>query len=120
VRKSRYGIWACSILPEHVHLVIAHHTYKVEQIAALLKGEATKELKEQSLHPQARFKAADGKLPSMWAERQWKVFLDSEQAIEAAIRCVEQNPVREGKPRQKWSFVTPFDGIQKAGWVTYR
>ena len=47
----------------------------------------------------------------MWAEQQWKVFLDDEQGIEAAIRYVEENPVKEGKPRQKWSFVTPFGGI---------
>src|SRR5713226_3074024 len=60
VRKSRYTIWACSILPEHVHLVIARHTYEVEKIANLLKGEATKQLKGDSLHPQTRFLAADG------------------------------------------------------------
>jgi len=47
------------------------------------------------------------------------VFLDSEEAIEAAIRYVEENPVREGKRRQNWSFVTPFTGIDKGGWVTY-
>src|SRR5262245_40836741 len=44
VRKSGLTIWACSILPEHVHLVIARHTYRVEQICNLIKGEATKEL----------------------------------------------------------------------------
>jgi hypothetical protein len=38
VRKNLYFIWACSILPQHVHLVIARHTYTVEQIANLLKG----------------------------------------------------------------------------------
>jgi REP element-mobilizing transposase RayT len=119
VRKSRYIIWACSILPEHVHLVIARHSYEVEKIANLLKGEATKQLKEESLHPQARYAAADNKLPSMWAEGQWKVFLDNEEAIEAAIRYVEENPAKEGKPPQKWSFVTPFGGLEKAGWVTY-
>jgi REP element-mobilizing transposase RayT len=119
VRRSGYSIWACSILPEHVHLVIARHTYEVEQMVNLLKGEATKQLKKESLHPQARFLMADGKLPSMWAEGQWKVFLDSEEAIEAAIRYVEENPIKEGKPRQTWSFVRPFGGIDKAGWVTY-
>src|SRR5262245_56161790 len=76
VRKSRLTIWACSILEEHVHLVIARHTYKVEQIAILLKGEATKALKAQSLHPQAAHADANGKLPSMWAEKRWKVYLD--------------------------------------------
>jgi REP element-mobilizing transposase RayT len=97
VRKSHLTIWACSILPEHVHLVIARHTYKVEQTCILLKGEATKQLNAESIHPQVKFRNARGKLPSMWAERQWKVFLDSEESIEAAIQYVEENPLKEGK-----------------------
>jgi hypothetical protein len=28
--KSDYANWACSILPEHTHLVIARHRYKAE------------------------------------------------------------------------------------------
>jgi REP element-mobilizing transposase RayT len=44
VTKSSYRIWACSILPEHAHLVIARHTYKIEQIANLLKGAATRQI----------------------------------------------------------------------------
>ncbi len=119
VHKSGYTIWACSILPEHVHLVIARHVYTVEQIANLLKGEATKQLKSDALHPQARFVAANGKLPSAWAEGQWKVFLDHEEAIDAAIRYVEENPLKEGKLLQRWSFVMPFRGIDKGAWVTY-
>ena len=119
VRKSGYHIWACSIMPGHVHLVIARHTYEVEKIANLLKGEATKQLKADSLHFQAGHAGAHGKLSSMWEEKQWKVFLDNEASIEAAIRYVEENPIKEGRPPQKWSFVTPFAGIAKAGWVTY-
>jgi REP element-mobilizing transposase RayT len=107
MRKSRFAIWACSILPEHVHLILGRHRYGVEQIANLLKREATKPLTTKSLHPQARYRQASGKLPSMWAERPWKVYLDNETAIENAIRHVEENPVKEGKPRQRWSFVAP-------------
>jgi REP element-mobilizing transposase RayT len=118
VAKSGFTIWACSILPEHVHLVIARHTYKVEQIVNLLKGEATKRLKKDNLHPLAEHAESDGAMPSPWAHREWKVYLDSEEAIENAIRYVEENPQREGKPRQHWSFVTPFAGLDK-GWVTY-
>jgi hypothetical protein len=65
VRKSGYSIWACSILPEHVHLVIARHTYKVEIIANLLKGAATKQLKHDHLHPQAHWIDAHGNLPAL-------------------------------------------------------
>ena len=119
VHKSGFTIWACSILPEHMHLVIARHTFKVEQICILLKGEATKQLKMEALHPQATHIDTNGKLPSMWAVKQWKVYLDSEKAIENAIHYVEENPGKEGKPPQKWSFVTPFAGLDKGGWTTY-
>jgi REP element-mobilizing transposase RayT len=118
VAKSGFTIWACSILPEHVHLVIARHTYAAEQICNLLKGAATKALKAESLHPLAKYDVR-GKTPSPWAEKQWIVFLDTEEAIEAAIDYVEDNPTKEGKPRQSWSFVTPFAGLPKGGWVTY-
>jgi hypothetical protein len=54
----------------------------------------------------------------MWGRHQWKVYLDSEEAIEDAVAYVELNPEREGKPRQHWSCVTPFAGLPK-GWMTY-
>ena len=50
-RKSNYTIWACSILPEHTHLVVARHAYKVEQIANLLKGAATSQIIKEERHP---------------------------------------------------------------------
>ena len=117
-RKSGLTVWACSILPEHVHAVIARHRFKVEYIVGLLKGEATKQLKREQVHPLAAH-AATETLPSPWAERSWKVFLDTENAIEEAIRYVKENPVKEGKPPQEWSFVTPFGGIERGGWTTY-
>jgi REP element-mobilizing transposase RayT len=119
VRKSRYTIWACSILPEHTHLVIARHTYKVEQIVNLLKGASTSQIIEESRHPLSSFAKTEERPPRMWSARQWKVYLDSEESLEDAIRYVEQNPPKEGKPKQDWSFVTPFAGLPKSGWITY-
>jgi REP element-mobilizing transposase RayT len=119
VRKSKLCVWACSILPKHVHLVVGRHRYRIEQAANLLKGEASRRLVEVGLHPMAQHKTATGRLASVWADKTWKVFLDSEEAIENAIRYVEANPVDEGKPEQKWSFVQPFDGIAEGGWTTY-
>ena len=116
VRKSNYTVWACAILPEHVHLVLARHAYAAEQMAKLLKGAATLHLKTNGLHPQEQF--ADPDLPRCWAESQWIVFLDSEEQIENAIRYVEENPEEEGKPRQHWRFVSPFRGLD-AGCVNY-
>ena len=119
VRKSHYSIWACSILPEHTHLVMARHTYKVEQIANLLKGAATGQIIEEVRHPLAEYSEPERRPPRMWAAREWKVYLDSEEAIENAIRYVEHNPVKEDQPKQTWSFVTAFTGIPQGGWTTY-
>ena len=117
VQKSGYTLWACAIMPQHTHLVIARHTYKVEQIATLLKGSATRQIAEDRRHPMQHL-VVDSQLPSMWARGCWKVYLDSEEAITTAIRYVEQNPIKEGKPKQEWPWVKPFEGLD-TGWVTY-
>ena len=117
-RKRGYTIWAASILPEHTHLVIARHTYKVESITNFLKGEATRQLVDDNLHPLRQYARPGQRPPKMWAQRLWKVYLDDEEALQNAIRYVEENPVKEGKPAQKWSCVTPFRGLDP-GWITY-
>jgi REP element-mobilizing transposase RayT len=108
--KSGAKVMACSILPEHVHFVIGRHRYRIEQVANLLKGEATKSLSHVGLHPFQSDPYRDGTLPSPWARKCWKVFLTSDEDIGRAIAYVEQNPIKEGKRRQVWPFVTPFEG----------
>jgi len=107
VRRSELIVLACSILPKHVHLVVGRHTFDVERVCIQLKGEATKQLNREGLHPLATH-ARDGKIPSLWQEGLWKVFLEDDANIQAAINYVEQNPIKEGKRAQRWSFVTPF------------
>jgi REP element-mobilizing transposase RayT len=108
-RKAGLSIWACSILPQHVHMVVARHTYEVEQVATLLKGEATRRLVHEGLHPLAAFQGDDERPPSPWSRGEWKVFLDSPVDVRRAIEYVEANPEREGLPRQRWSFVKPIE-----------
>ena len=105
-------------MPQYTHLVIARHTYKVEQIATLLKGGATRQIVEDGRHPMQAQLDTDGQLPSIWARGCWKVYLDNDEAIMNAIRYVEENPIEEGKPRQHWTWVTPYRGLD-SGWVTY-
>lgn len=119
VTKSSYTVWACSILPEHIHLVLARHHYTVEQMVVLLKGAATSQIIRDGIHPLIACQGSRKRPPRMWAEHAWKVFLDKEDAIENAIRYVEENPEKEGKPRQKWSLVEVFAGIDRGGWNTY-
>jgi REP element-mobilizing transposase RayT len=118
-RKCQYSIWACSILPEHTHLVIERHHYKVEQIVNLLKGAATSQLIEDGNHPHKDYAQPSARPPGMWARGEWKVYLDSDEQIENAIAYVLDNPVKEGKSMQNWKWVTPYCGLD-AGWTTYR
>jgi len=118
IQRSGFTVWACSILPGHAHLVVARHTFSVEQIVNLLKGAATRRLREEGLHPLVDFERADHRLPTPWADRRWKVFLDSRDAIENAIWYVEDNPEKEDRSPQNWPFVTPFRGLE-SGWITY-
>jgi hypothetical protein len=41
--------------------------------------------------------------------RRWTVYLDTEDDMQRAINYVEQNPQKEGKPLQRWSFVLPYE-----------
>jgi hypothetical protein len=99
-------LYACSILPEHVHFVAARHEYHVEILAGLLKGGATKSLLAAGLHP---LPCVGGKpRPSPWERGSWRVYLDCEDEVRRAVRYVEDNPVKEGKRPQRWSFVRPI------------
>ena len=114
VKRSGITIWACAILPEHVHLVIARHKYASEQMINLLKGDATRQLVEEGIHPLLPWRSEGGRVPCCWARKGWSVFLDSGADIARSIRYVEKNPEKEGKPRQNWPFVTAYSGAPAA------
>lgn len=107
--KTQLTVWACSILPQHVHMVIARHRYRVEHIVNQLKGASTKQINNEQLHPLTGYPTNRGRMPKMWARGHWKVFLNAAADIRRAIRYVENNPVKEGKQPQRWRFVQPFE-----------
>ena len=111
VRRSGLVVLAASVLPKHTHLVVGRMQHSVEQTANLLKGAATSELSRRGLHPFAGQDYADGRLPTPWARKQWSCFLDCDADIRRAIAHVQANPIKDGKPRQQWSFVTPYEGL---------
>jgi hypothetical protein len=65
-------------------------------------------MNDEALHPLRDFARRSGKHPSPWAERGWKVKLYTPDQMRAAIRYVEQNPIRAGFRPQRWSFVVPY------------
>ena len=79
--ESGYVIHACSILPEHVHLVIGRsEERRVERMVGHLKARSTQQLSAAGLWP------AD-KRP-VWGENMWKVFLDASAEIDDAVKYV--------------------------------
>ena len=110
LRRLAIDVWACSIMPDHVHLVVGRLPMSVEQLVIQLKGAATRQLEAEGIHPLARYKAPGRRVPQCWVRGEWKVFLDPED-VPRAIRYVEDNPVKEGKKRQSWSFVVRFNAF---------
>jgi REP element-mobilizing transposase RayT len=110
LRRLGITVWACAILPDHVHLVVGRLPMTVEQLVIQLKGAATRQLEAEGIHPLAAYKEPGKRVPQCWVRGEWKVFLDPED-LPRAIRYVENNPLKEGKKRQSWSFVTPFRGL---------
>jgi len=119
-RKTELTVWACSILPEHVHLVIARHRYPVRQVVSLLKGASTRRMVHENIHPMKSLSTRVGGTPKAWARGHWKVFqawarghwkvfLNNPRDVHRAIRYVEQNSMREDLGPQRWSFVSEYE-----------
>ncbi|MEM1304499.1 MAG: hypothetical protein AAGG46_06365, partial [Planctomycetota bacterium] len=84
--------------------------YRPKQVVGHLKRNASQQLAAEKQHPfEASFRQ-DGKPPSCWGEGSWTVFLDTTDDMHRTIRYVDENPLKEGKPRQRWWFVERFDG----------
>jgi REP element-mobilizing transposase RayT len=110
VEASGYGVLACAIMPDHVHVVMRRHAQDIERMVGHLKGRASRRMEEEGVHPLVRFRGRDGKVPTAWAEGCWKVFLNTEEEMERAVRYVEENPMKEGLGRQEWPFVERVGG----------
>ncbi|MBK8267775.1 MAG: transposase [Planctomycetes bacterium] len=99
---------ACAMMPDHVHLVVGRSAHSIEDVSTRLKSEASRKLVDESLHPFDELRNSAGDLPSVWAEGEWKVFLNSPEAITHEIQYVEENPIKAGLKPQRWSFVTRY------------
>jgi REP element-mobilizing transposase RayT len=107
VGRTGLPVWACAILPDHVHLVVGRPKMSVEQLMIQLKGEVTQQLERERIHPLASWRRQGKRVPKYFARGLWKVYLDPED-VPRAIRYVEQNPMKEGKRKLVWSFVVPI------------
>ena len=100
-RTSGYTCYAAAAMPDHVHLVIREHRDRAETMIENLQTASRELLIARGFrsdeHP---VRGGPG----------WKVFLFTRDDIRRTIRYVEQNPVKIGWPRQRWRWVTSYDG----------
>jgi REP element-mobilizing transposase RayT len=100
VFDHKYTCYACAIMPDHAHLVIRKHRDSAEKMIEKLQHES-----------RARFielgRAEEGH--PVWTRGGWKVFLRLPAEVRSRIRYVENNPVKDGLPVQRWPFVVVYD-----------
>ncbi len=108
IARSKFTLHACSILPTHVHLVLDRPRYEVEKARNQLKGQASKALLQKKLHPFPDIIQRNNQPHSPWADEGWDVYLNTPADITRAIRYVQNNPLKEHRPAQPWSFLTPY------------
>jgi REP element-mobilizing transposase RayT len=101
IRRERLTVYACAIMPDHIHLVVRKHRLKAEEMIALFQEESRLRLRVErpwtSDHP-------------VWGGHGWVVFLDHPDEVERTDAYVENNPKTIGWPAQLWPFVTSYDG----------
>lgn len=100
IQGERYTCYACAIMPDHVHVVIRKHRHLAEEMIDRLQGESAARLRFSSFVPPEH---------PVWTKGGWKVYLDSPEAVHSRVHYVENNPLKEGLPRQAWPFVVIYD-----------
>ena len=93
VHRLGLTVHACATMNDHVHLVVVRSKYRIEYVVNQLKSRVTTAL---------------GLNQTPWTRGGWKVFLDDEDAVYAAVEYVEANPPAARLPPQRWDFVQPL------------
>jgi REP element-mobilizing transposase RayT len=101
IRRERYTCYACALMPDHVHILIRKHKHLAEKMIENLQDGSCAELRRRGLRSEDH---------PVWGGPGWKVFLDSPNDIWRTIDYIDQNPIKIGWPRQRWEFVTAYDG----------
>jgi REP element-mobilizing transposase RayT len=99
-RKRTYTCYACAVMPEHVHMLVRKHRDKAESMIAGFQ-EASR-----NAFASAGYRPTDH---PVWGGPGWKVYLETRDDIRRVIRYIEDNPIKAGRSRQQWEFVTPYD-----------
>ncbi len=104
--EADYHIYACAIMPDHVHLVLRCPSRTLGMTVGHLKARAARRLHEEGLSPLPEARP-DRKHTAIWAEGKWCGYLNRLE-LPPAIAYVQANPIKAGLPPQRWDFLTPY------------
>jgi REP element-mobilizing transposase RayT len=108
VSLLKVRLYACAVLPDHVHIVPARHSESVESLIGFFKRAATRRLTARGIHPMRNEIRKDGAAVTPWVRGGWKRFLNVEADIPGACDYVWTNFARSGIPAELYPFVVPF------------
>ena len=101
IAEERYTCYACALMDDHVHCLIRKHRDSAEDMLGKLQAYSATALIDAGQRPEDH---------RVWGGPGWKRFLYTREDIERVNRYIEQNPIRAGKPAQRWPFVKPYNG----------
>jgi REP element-mobilizing transposase RayT len=93
IAHYEYTCYACSVMPDHVHLIIRKHRDVAESMIDNIQRHAACGLAKSGLRPPDH---------PTWTSGGWKVFLDHPDEVRRTIGYVENNPVKMRLARQRW------------------
>lgn len=101
VIENRYTVWACAICRNHVHFCIRAHRERAETMWKRLIDAGRKAIRAiPDVEPGHE----------VWTRAPYIVFLSTPEEVRDRIEYINRNPVKEGLPSQRWSFVQPRPG----------
>jgi hypothetical protein len=96
--KFGYTVYAFSACSNHAHAVVRTHRDRSEVIWQNLADTIRDSLRAAGLVPPDH---------PVWSHRPYKAFKYTPAQVSGAVDYVNDNPEKEGLPRQDWHFVTP-------------
>jgi REP element-mobilizing transposase RayT len=97
--EQGYVVYACAVLRNHAHLVVKRHKHPHDVMWRTLA-----EFARQSL-------ASSRSIPDehrVWGNRPYSKFLYTPDDVRGRIEYVNDNPIKEGLPEQRWGFVSSY------------
>jgi REP element-mobilizing transposase RayT len=101
IRRWKYTVWACAILPNHAHLCVRRHRDDAETMWHHFADQSRARLR--------LFADVPANHP-IWSNRPYKVFLYTPDDVRGRIDYIAANPAKHRLASQTWPFVQAYDG----------